>query len=42
MREFYFTGGEALPPEFVETIRSGWWTCCLESMPVTERAWGHY
>lgn len=27
-----------LPPEFVETIRTGWWTCCLESLPAKERA----
>ena len=33
---------EALPAEFVETIRTGWWTCCLESMPVKERARGRY
>jgi diadenosine tetraphosphatase ApaH/serine/threonine PP2A family protein phosphatase len=33
---------EGLPPEFVATIRSGWWTCCLESMPVKERARGRY
>ncbi len=33
---------ERLPEEFVETIRTGWWTCCLESMPVKERARGRY
>jgi diadenosine tetraphosphatase ApaH/serine/threonine PP2A family protein phosphatase len=33
---------ENLPPEFVETIRTGWWTCCLESMPVKERARGRF
>ena len=33
---------EGLPDEFVETIRSGWWTCCLESMPVKERSRGRY
>lgn len=33
---------EGLPAEFVETIRTGWWTCCLESMPVKERARGRY
>lgn len=33
---------EGLPEEFVETIRTGWWTCCLESMPVKERARGRY
>ena len=31
---------EGLPAEFVETIRTGWWTCCLGSMPVKERARG--
>ena len=29
---------EGLPPEFVETIRTGWWTTCLENVPVRERA----
>jgi predicted phosphodiesterase len=33
---------EGLPAEFVETIRTGWWTCCLESMPVKERVRGRY
>jgi len=33
---------ERLPAEFIETIRTGWWTCCLESMPVKERARGRY
>lgn len=28
---------ESLPPEFVETIRTGWWTTCLENVPVRER-----
>jgi len=31
---------EALPPEFVETIRTGWWTTCLEVLPAKERARG--
>jgi len=31
-----------LPPEFAETIRTGWWTTCLERMPVKERARGRY
>jgi predicted phosphodiesterase len=31
---------EALPPEFVETIRTGWWTTCLENLPAKERARG--
>ena len=29
---------EGLPPEFVETIRTGWWTTCLEVLPGRERA----
>ena len=28
---------EGLPPEFVETIRTGWWTTCLENVPSRER-----
>ncbi len=28
---------EGLPSEFVETIRTGWWTTCLENVPVKER-----
>jgi diadenosine tetraphosphatase ApaH/serine/threonine PP2A family protein phosphatase len=31
---------EALPAEFVETIRTGWWTTCLEVLPAKERARG--
>jgi len=33
---------EALPPEFVETIRTGWWTTCLENLPARERARGKF
>ena len=33
---------QELPAEFVDTIRTGWWTCCLESMPVKERVRGRY
>ena len=33
---------QQLPPEFVETIRSGWWTTCLEILPAKERARGRY
>jgi predicted phosphodiesterase len=33
---------EALPPEFVETIRTGWWTTCMEILPAKERARGKY
>ncbi len=28
---------EGLPPEFAETIRTGWWTTCLENLPWRER-----
>lgn len=33
---------ERLPPEFVETIRTGWWTTCLENLPARERRAGRY
>jgi len=33
---------ESLPREFVETIRTGWWTTCLEILPAKERARGRY
>ncbi|HEY7574693.1 MAG TPA: metallophosphoesterase family protein [Thermoanaerobaculia bacterium] len=33
---------ERLPAEFVETIRTGWWTSCLEILPARERARGRY
>ncbi|MCK6503222.1 metallophosphatase family protein [Myxococcota bacterium] len=33
---------EGLPPEFVETIRTGWWTTCLEILPPRERQAGRY
>jgi len=33
---------EELPPEFVETIRTGWWTSCLEILPAKERARGRF
>ncbi len=33
---------ERLPAEFVETIRTGWWTTCLEILPAKERARGKY
>ena len=29
---------ENLPAEFVETIRTGWWTTCLENVPAKERS----
>ncbi|MGI8430733.1 MAG: metallophosphoesterase family protein [Chthoniobacterales bacterium] len=31
---------EALPEEFVATIETGWWTTCLEVLPMKERARG--
>ena len=33
---------EGLPVEFAETIRTGWWTTCLENMPAKERARGRF
>lgn len=33
---------EALPEEFIETVRTGWWTTCLEVLPVKERARGRF
>ncbi len=33
---------EKLPAEFVETIRTGWWTTCLEILPARERSRGRY
>jgi hypothetical protein len=33
---------EGLPAEFVETIRTGWWTTCLEILPAKERDAGRY
>ena len=33
---------ERLPKEFVETIRTGWWTTCLEILPAKERARGKF
>ncbi len=33
---------EALPAPFVETIRTGWWTTCLEILPAKERARGRF
>ena len=34
--------GEELPPEFVDTVLSGWWTTCLEILPAKERALSKY
>jgi predicted phosphodiesterase len=33
---------ERLPVEFAETIRTGWWTTCLENLPAKERARGKF
>jgi diadenosine tetraphosphatase ApaH/serine/threonine PP2A family protein phosphatase len=33
---------EGLPDEFVTTIRTGWWTTCLEILPGKERARGRF
>jgi hypothetical protein len=33
---------EELPGPFVETVMTGWWTTCLEILPVKERARGKY
>lgn len=33
---------ERLPEEFIATIRTGWWTTCLEVLPGKERARGRY
>jgi diadenosine tetraphosphatase ApaH/serine/threonine PP2A family protein phosphatase len=33
---------EGLPPEFIETIRTGWWTTCMEILPAKERVRGKY
>jgi hypothetical protein len=33
---------ESLPQEFIETIRSGFWTTCLENLPARERRRGKY
>jgi predicted phosphodiesterase len=33
---------EKLPEEFVQTIRTGWWTTCLEILPANERRRGQY
>lgn len=33
---------EKLPPAFAETIRTGWWTTCLEILPAKEREKGNF
>jgi len=34
--------GENLPAPFVETVETGWWTTCLEILPMKERTKGRY
>lgn len=33
---------ERLPEQFIETIRTGWWSTCLEILPGKERARGRF
>ena len=33
---------EGLPSEFAETVRTGWWTTCLENLPSKERSRGKF
>jgi predicted phosphodiesterase len=33
---------EKLPPEFIETVVTGWWTTCLEILPSKERRRGKW
>ena len=33
---------EGLPDEFIATVRTGWWTTCLEVLPAKERRRGRY
>lgn len=33
---------EGIPQEFVATVRTGWWTTCLEILPVKERVVGKF
>ena len=33
---------EGLPPELAETVRTGWWTTCLENLPSKERSRGKF
>lgn len=33
---------EGIAPEFVATVRTGWWTTCLEVLPARERAASRY
>jgi hypothetical protein len=38
----YEMRAEQLPEEFVATIRTGWWTTCLEVLPAKERRRGRW
>jgi len=33
---------EGLPQAFIDTVLTGWWTCCLEVLPMKERRRGKY
>ncbi len=33
---------EGLPIEFIDTLLTGWWTCCLENLPAKERMRGRF
>jgi len=33
---------EGIADPFIETIRTGWWTTCLEILPAKERAAGKW
>lgn len=33
---------EKLPEEFIDTIRTGWWTTCMEVLPAKERRRGRF
>ena len=33
---------EGLPDEFIDTVRTGWWTTCLEILPSKERVRGRW
>ena len=33
---------QKLPEEFVETVLTGWWSTCLEVLPVKERRRGRF
>jgi predicted phosphodiesterase len=35
-------GAEELPAAFIETVRTGWWTTCLEVLPAKERRRGRF